>query len=48
MYTTIMDTWGKKCETINFLTNSIVGGVLKGDVITNDPDDGSMGGYKPC
>jgi hypothetical protein len=43
MYTTIMETWGKRCDVINFLTDSIVGGKLQGDKITDDP---SMG-YRP-
>ena len=43
MYKTIMETWGKRCDVINFLTDSIVGGKLKGDKITDDP---SMG-YRP-
>lgn len=40
MYTTIMETWGKRCDVINFLTDSIVGGKLKGDKITDDPSMG--------
>ena len=40
IYKVIMDTWGKRCDVINFLTDSIVGGFLKGDKITE-------GEYKP-
>jgi hypothetical protein len=40
MYHTIMETWGKRCDVINFLTDSIVGGKLKGDKITDDPSMG--------
>lgn len=41
-----MDTWGKRCDTINFLTDSIVGGQLQGDKILDNPNH-SMAGYKP-
>jgi len=37
IYTAIMNTWGQRCDVINFLTDSIVGGKLKGDKITDDP-----------
>lgn len=37
IYNAIMDTWGKRCDVINFLTDSIVGGKLKGDKISDDP-----------
>lgn len=40
IYNVIMETWGKRCDVINFLTDSIVGGKLKGDKITE-------GDYKP-
>lgn len=43
IYNVIMKTWGKRCDVINFLTDAIVGGKLKGDHITDDP---SMT-YKP-
>ena len=43
MHATIMDTWGKRCDVINFLTDSIVGGKLNGDKITDDP----YMGYRP-
>ena len=42
MYNVIMETWGKRCDVINFLTDSEVGGVLKGDKITEGVE-----GYKP-
>ena len=37
IYKAIMDTWGKRCDVINFLTDAIVGGKLMGDKITDDP-----------
>ncbi|KAL7541434.1 hypothetical protein ACHAXR_010932 [Thalassiosira sp. AJA248-18] len=37
MYNVIMETWGKRCDVINFLTDSIVGGKLQGDKMTDDP-----------
>jgi hypothetical protein len=46
IYHVIMDTWGKRCDTINFLTDSIVGGQLQGDKILDNPNH-SMAGYKP-
>lgn len=42
MYHTIMSTWGKRCDSIHFLTDAVVGGKLKGDKITDNPD----GGYR--
>ena len=33
VYAAIMETWGRRCDEIYFLTDSIVGGELKGDVI---------------
>jgi hypothetical protein len=33
-----MNTWGKRCDVINFLTDAIVGGELKGDEITQTQD----------
>lgn len=45
MYTTIMETWGKRCDSVYFLTDSIVGsGKLKGDTII---EDGNEIEYKP-
>ena len=38
IYSAIMDTWGKRCDVINFLADSIVGGKLKGDKISDDPE----------
>lgn len=46
IYHVIMETWGKRCDTINFFTDSIVGGKLQGDKILDDPTNNSMG-YKP-
>jgi hypothetical protein len=43
IYNSIMETWGKRCDTINFLADSIVGGQLEGDKILDDPTNG----YKP-
>jgi len=37
-----MDTWGKKCDVINFFSDAIVGGQLIGDKI-DEPEDG----YRP-
>lgn len=34
IYNAIMSTWGKRCDVINFLTDSVVGGILNGDKIT--------------
>lgn len=45
IYHVIMEAWGKRCDTINFFADSIVGGQLEGDKILNNPSD-SMG-YKP-
>ncbi len=42
MYHTIMSTWGKRCDSIYFLTDAVVGGKLKGDKITDDPDGGYL------
>ena len=42
IYAAIMETWGKRCDEIYFLTDSIVGGELKGDVIGKDD-----AGFKP-
>ena len=40
-----METWGKRCDAINFLTDAIVGGELRGDkIILDGPEDSS---YKP-
>lgn len=33
IHAAIMETWGKRCDEIYFLTDSIVGGELRGDVI---------------
>ena len=45
MYTTIMETWGKRCDSIYFLTDSIVGsGKLKGDTIIEEEGEEE---YKP-
>ena len=38
----VMSTWGKRCDTINFLSDAIVGGQLTGDKI-DVPEDG----FKP-
>eukprot|EP00579_Thalassiosira_antarctica_P001155 CAMPEP_0201868624 /NCGR_PEP_ID=MMETSP0902-20130614/2426_1 /ASSEMBLY_ACC=CAM_ASM_000551 /TAXON_ID=420261 /ORGANISM="Thalassiosira antarctica, Strain CCMP982" /LENGTH=424 /DNA_ID=CAMNT_0048393983 /DNA_START=10 /DNA_END=1284 /DNA_ORIENTATION=- len=40
IYNAIMETWGKRCDVINFLTDAIVGGKLVGDKITDDPSVG--------
>ena len=37
-----MSTWGKRCDVINFLTDTIVGGQLTGDKI-DTPEQG----YRP-
>lgn len=36
---TVMQTWGKKCDVINFFSDAIVGGQLTGDKIT-EPQHG--------
>lgn len=38
IYKVIMETWGKRCDVINFLTDNLVGGKLKGDKIFDDPN----------
>mmetsp|Transcript_31211 Transcript_31211/g.75469 ORF Transcript_31211/g.75469 Transcript_31211/m.75469 type:complete len:438 (-) Transcript_31211:178-1491(-) len=44
IYNGIMETWGKRCSVINFLTDSIVGGKLKKwEQIVDDPSST----YKP-
>ena len=40
IYNAIMETWGTRCDVINFLTDAIVGGKLVGDKITDDPSVG--------
>ena len=46
MYTTIMETWGKRCDSIYFLTDSIIGsGKLKGDTIIEEEEGEEV--YKP-
>ena len=42
IYNAIMETWGKRCDVINFFTDAIVGGKLRGDKTIDDP----LVGYK--
>ena len=42
VYHAIMEAWGKRCDVINFLADSVVGGMLKGDKIIDTEDS-----YKP-
>ncbi|KAL7485489.1 hypothetical protein ACHAW6_011098 [Cyclotella cf. meneghiniana] len=42
IYDAIMKTWGKRCDSIYFLTDAVVGGQLDGDKITQTEH-----GYKP-